>query len=156
MMLTSFLRRINDTTLADTIANFTVLIKNYITFPSHGREYKTDNLHVARMYFSDSSSVRNCRYNQTDGDDRYCPYFRIGDMVRLAGQDYHNMSIFGGVIIVNIVWEECSPNWIAKGSYCRPCNLDWANYADYCKPRFEFSRADHEDGFTDTGGWYFK
>ena len=64
---------------------------------------------------------------------RQCPIFRLGDIVTLAGGNFSQLSIKGGVIGVYITWN---------------CDLDW-DFDDHCLPTYTFR-------ILDDYGWNFR
>ncbi|XP_077987816.1 P2X purinoceptor 4-like [Glandiceps talaboti] len=101
-------------------SNFTVLIKNSISFPKFN--FQKRNI----LDSSNQSFLRDCRYKSSDEDLQFCPIFRLGDIVTEAGQDFETLAFEGGVIGINIEWK---------------CDLDrdW----DLCRPHYTFNRADN-------------
>ncbi|KAJ8403838.1 hypothetical protein AAFF_G00347060 [Aldrovandia affinis] len=97
--------------------NFTLYIKNFIRFPKFGFS-KSNVLDTA-----DDTYLKKCSYDQNH--QRYCPIFRLGDLVSWAGHDFKDMASMGGSIGVLIEWN---------------CDLD----QDYskCNPRYSFTRLD--------------
>lgn len=98
---------------------FTVLIKNNIEFPKFG--FKKRNV----LDTTDKEFLTKCRYNPDNDTAKFCPVFRLGTIVSVAGQDYDTMAIKGGVIQIVINWD---------------CNLDrdWSE----CVPEYTFRRLD--------------
>lgn len=98
--------------------NFTVLIKNNIRFPAFNffRRNILPNM--------DAGYLRSCHR----GNDSMCPIFRLGDVVREAGEKFTEMAIEGGVIGVLIKWD---------------CNLD--RLTQRCLPRYSFRRLDEKE-----------
>uniref|UniRef100_A0A8C5WI53 Purinergic receptor P2X 3 n=1 Tax=Leptobrachium leishanense TaxID=445787 RepID=A0A8C5WI53_9ANUR len=91
--------------------NFTVFVKNSVRFPIFN--FERGNL----------LSSLNCRYHPITHP--FCPIFRLGDIVKLAGQNFTNLADNGGVIGIKIGWL---------------CDLDksW----DLCLPSYSFTRLD--------------
>ncbi|XP_053547655.1 P2X purinoceptor 3 [Bombina bombina] len=91
--------------------NFTIFVKNSVRFPLFDFEKGNlpDNL--------------NCRYNPKTHP--FCPIFRLGDILKLAGQNFTNLADKGGVMGIKIGWL---------------CDLDqsW----DLCVPKYSFTRLD--------------
>ncbi|KAM8923784.1 P2X purinoceptor 3 [Pelodytes ibericus] len=90
---------------------FTIFVKNSVRFPVF--DFERGNL---------LSSLK-CNYNAVT--DRFCPIFRLGDIVKLAGQNFTDIAKTGGVLGIKIGWL---------------CDLDksW----DLCLPRYSFTRLD--------------
>uniref|UniRef100_A0A3B3YBV5 Uncharacterized protein n=1 Tax=Poecilia mexicana TaxID=48701 RepID=A0A3B3YBV5_9TELE len=61
-------------------------------------------------------------------NDSLCPIFRLGDMVREAGEKFSDMAVEGGVIGIQIKWD---------------CNLD--RLMQRCLPRYSFRRLDERE-----------
>ncbi|XP_062272806.1 P2X purinoceptor 4-like [Scomber scombrus] len=98
--------------------NFTVLIKNNIRFPAFN--YIRRNI-LPEM---NDAYLRSC---QRTGDP-LCPIFRLGDIVREAGEKFSDIAIEGGVIGIQIKWD---------------CNLD--RLSRRCLPRYSFRRLDEKE-----------
>uniref|UniRef100_A0A669DMR0 P2X purinoceptor n=1 Tax=Oreochromis niloticus TaxID=8128 RepID=A0A669DMR0_ORENI len=98
--------------------NFTVLIKNNIRFPAFN--YIRRNI-LPEM---NDAYLRNCHR----GNDSLCPIFRLGDIVREAGEKFSEMAVEGGVIGILIKWD---------------CNLD--RLMQRCLPRYSFKRLDEKE-----------
>ncbi|NP_001161641.1 purinergic P2X-like receptor [Saccoglossus kowalevskii] len=109
-------------------ANFTVLIKNSVSFPKF--DFQKRNI----LDSSNASFLRDCRYDSKDADLQFCPIFRLGDIVKeakvSAGEevDFGTMGFEGGVMGIFINWD---------------CNLDHA--AEECKPHYSFRRLDNPE-----------
>ncbi|KAM4030573.1 P2X purinoceptor 3 [Anomaloglossus baeobatrachus] len=91
--------------------NFTIFVKNSVRFPVF--EFERGNLPASL----------NCRYHPKKSP--FCPIFRLGDIISLAGQNFNNIAEKGGVMSIKIGWL---------------CDLDqsW----DLCVPRYSFTRLD--------------
>ncbi|TNM90076.1 hypothetical protein fugu_004310 [Takifugu bimaculatus] len=98
--------------------NFTVLIKNNIRFPAFN--YTRRNI-LPKM---SDTYLKNCHRE----NDSLCPIFRLGDMVREAGENFQEMAVEGGVIGIQIKWD---------------CNLDVVR--SHCLPRYSFRRLDEKE-----------
>ncbi|XP_074527411.1 P2X purinoceptor 7 [Halichoeres trimaculatus] len=98
--------------------NFTVLIKNNIRFPAFNFIRRNILPHMSATY------LRNCDRK----NDSLCPIFRLGDVVREAGEKFSEMSVEGGVIGILIKWD---------------CNLD--RLMQRCLPRYSFRRLDEKE-----------
>ncbi|XP_041455916.1 P2X purinoceptor 4-like isoform X1 [Lytechinus variegatus] len=109
--------------------NFTVLIKNSISFPKF-RFVKRNILDT-----TDPMYLRSCRYSRLS--DPLCPIFRLGTIVSETGQSFKQMAIKGGVITIDIQWN---------------CNLDMSY--NLCLPKYRFIRADEQDAKI-AGGFNF-
>ncbi|KAM9392367.1 P2X purinoceptor 7 isoform 2-T2 [Pholidichthys leucotaenia] len=98
--------------------NFTVLIKNNIRFPAFN--FIRRNI-LPQM---NDAYLRSCHR----GNDSLCPIFRLGDIVREAGEKFSEMAIEGGVIGIQIKWD---------------CNLD--RLMQRCLPTYSFRRLDEKE-----------
>ncbi|XP_015223107.2 P2X purinoceptor 1 isoform X1 [Lepisosteus oculatus] len=93
--------------------NFTLFIKNSVTFPVF------DVIRSNLVEEVDSSYLANCTYHKTK--DPVCPIFRLGDIVEMSGFTFKELAQGGGAIGILIEWT---------------CNLDWAER--YCRPLYHF------------------
>ncbi|KAM4808162.1 P2X purinoceptor 7 [Rhinophrynus dorsalis] len=93
--------------------NFTVLIKNNIHFAAFN--YTTKNI-LPEYNVS-------CIYDRVRAPQ--CPIFRLGDILKEAGENFSQMAVLGGVMGIEINWN---------------CNLDW--WLHSCHPRYSFRRLD--------------
>ncbi|XP_069580288.1 P2X purinoceptor 7 [Brachyistius frenatus] len=98
--------------------NFTVLIKNNIKFPAFNFIRRNILPQMNEAY------LKSCRR----GNDSLCPIFRLGDVVREAGEKFSQMAVEGGVIGILIKWD---------------CNLDQLMHR--CLPRYSFIRLDEKE-----------
>uniref|UniRef100_A0A3Q0RW80 P2X purinoceptor n=1 Tax=Amphilophus citrinellus TaxID=61819 RepID=A0A3Q0RW80_AMPCI len=98
--------------------NFTVLIKNNIRFPAFN--YIRRNI-LPQM---NDAYLRSCHRE----NDSLCPIFRLGDIIREAGEKFSEMAVEGGVIGILIKWD---------------CNLD--PLMQRCLPRYSFKRLDEKE-----------
>ncbi|XP_053307163.1 P2X purinoceptor 3 [Spea bombifrons] len=91
--------------------NFTIFVKNSVRFPVF--DFERGNL----------LSSLNCRYNAVTHP--FCPIFRLGDIIKLAGENFSSLAENGGVLGIKIGWL---------------CDLDksW----DLCLPSYSFTRLD--------------
>uniref|UniRef100_A0A8C3Y5U1 P2X purinoceptor n=1 Tax=Catharus ustulatus TaxID=91951 RepID=A0A8C3Y5U1_CATUS len=94
--------------------NFTLLIKNSIRFPLFG--FEKTNLPAP----GSGVELGRCRFHPQL--QPLCPILRLGDVARLAGQDFPAL---GGVLGIKIGWV---------------CDLDRA--WELCLPRYSFTRLD--------------
>ncbi|KPP67605.1 P2X purinoceptor 1-like [Scleropages formosus] len=81
----------------------------------HDREIPKSNL----VEGIDNKYLKSCIYNEEK--DRYCPIFRLGDIVKLANFEFSAIAREGGTIGIIISWE---------------CNLDLP--IKYCRPEYQF------------------
>ncbi|XP_039218776.1 P2X purinoceptor 7 isoform X3 [Crotalus tigris] len=97
----------------DSAENFTVLIKNNIHFPQFN--YTTRNIppefNISCVYSKHKASL--------------CPIFRLGDILKEAGEKFSELAIQGGIIGIEINWD---------------CNLD--KWMHRCSPNYSFRRLD--------------
>lgn len=98
--------------------NFTVLIKNNIRFPAFN--YIRRNI----LPWMTESYLRTCDRRK----DRLCPIFRLGDIVREAGENFQELAVEGGVIGLQIKWD---------------CDLD--RLTQHCDPVYSFRRLDERE-----------
>ncbi|XP_075928874.1 serine/threonine-protein kinase Nek8-like isoform X1 [Petromyzon marinus] len=115
--------------------NFTVFIKNTIRFPKF--DFSKRNV----LERAEADYLKRCRYSATAAP--YCPIFRLGQLVRAAGEDFHSLAVEGGVIGVQIEWS---------------CNLD--RPASECHPVDSFNRLDaarpHLNASSSSSGYNFR
>ncbi|XP_055084602.1 P2X purinoceptor 3-like [Periophthalmus magnuspinnatus] len=111
------------------IRNFTIFIKNSINFPlfdvSRGNVLSTMTL----------EEIRKCTYHPEKSP--FCPIFRVGDILRYAGQTVEELIQKGGHIGIKIEWK---------------CNLDID--LDYCVPQYFFGRFDNKNAVSN--GYNFR
>ncbi|RXM95446.1 P2X purinoceptor 1 [Acipenser ruthenus] len=101
--------------------NFTMFIKNAITFPRYG--VSRSNV----VPFNES-----CIFHKDT--DPLCPIFRLGDLVTMAGFDFRKIAVKGGMIVIGIIWD---------------CDLDWS--ASHCNPTFNIHGLYGEDSLSTPG-----
>uniref|UniRef100_A0A8C7ZUD6 P2X purinoceptor n=1 Tax=Oryzias sinensis TaxID=183150 RepID=A0A8C7ZUD6_9TELE len=109
--------------------NFTVLIKNSITYPKfnfHGRNILP---HV------NSSYLAHCEFNRLTDPD--CPIFRLKRIISEAEADFQEMAVKGGILGILIDWS---------------CDLDW--WAGKCLPKYSFRRLDSQNQDNDVAPGY--
>ncbi|NXI29281.1 P2RX3 protein, partial [Sterrhoptilus dennistouni] len=97
--------------------NFTLLIKNSIRFPLFG--FEKTNLPPP----GSGTELGRCRFHPQL--QPLCPILRLGDVARLAGQDFPVLAATGGVLGIKIGWV---------------CDLDQA--WERCLPHYSFTRLD--------------
>ncbi|GAU94295.1 hypothetical protein RvY_06095 [Ramazzottius varieornatus] len=110
--------------------NFTVLIKNYISFPE---------FNVKRRNIPDwmtTKHIAECRYHPEK--DPYCPIFVVGDMVKAAKENFSSVARTGAVFAFIIHWD---------------CNLDYSE--EHCLPKYSFRRMDSPNEKI-AKGWNFR
>ncbi|XP_028838263.1 P2X purinoceptor 1 isoform X2 [Denticeps clupeoides] len=106
-------RIIPDPPLLMSAENYTLFIKNSITFPQFG--IVRSNL----VEGVDSDYIKKCLYDPQK--DTLCPIFKLGDIVTLSGFNFSQIAKVGGAIGILIDWV---------------CNLDLS--VTYCKPEYKF------------------
>ncbi|KAM6158994.1 P2X purinoceptor 3 [Rhynchocyon petersi] len=97
--------------------NFTIFIKNNIRFPLFN--FEKGNL-LPNMT---ATEIKTCRFHPDNAP--FCPILRVGDVVKLAGQDFAKLASTGGVLGIKIGWV---------------CDLDKA--WEKCTPKYSFTRLD--------------
>ncbi|KAJ7997353.1 hypothetical protein DPEC_G00228100 [Dallia pectoralis] len=93
--------------------NYTLFIKNSVTFPE---------FHVTRSNLVegiDMLYIKSCLHNPLNNP--LCPIFRLGDLVKWSGFNFSNIAKDGGAIGIVIDWT---------------CNLDYAE--SQCRPTYSF------------------
>ncbi|XP_072445417.1 P2X purinoceptor 1 isoform X2 [Chiloscyllium punctatum] len=93
--------------------NFTIFIKNAITFTAFG---------VSRRNIVESvtkATLKNCTYHKVH--DPLCPVFRLGYIVEELQENFSVLAYKGGMIGILIDWN---------------CDLDWSE--KHCKPTYSF------------------
>ncbi|XP_040897872.1 P2X purinoceptor 4b [Toxotes jaculatrix] len=105
--------------LLATAENFTVLIKNSITYPKFNVHRRNILPHI------NSSYLKRCEFNRRTDPD--CPIFRLKHIVSEAGEDFQDMAVKGGILGIIIDWS---------------CDLDW--WAGKCYPKYSFRRLDNK------------
>ncbi|TPP63839.1 P2X purinoceptor 4 [Fasciola gigantica] len=100
------------------VQNYTLLIKNDITFEKFGVHRR--NI----LPWSSKRFLRSCTYDKNHEEYKYCPIFKLSTIFEEAGVD-PSIFIWGGVIGIDIQWD---------------CDLDWD--VKYCNPIYSFSRLD--------------
>lgn len=112
--------------------NFTVLLKNSIEFPRY---------HVKRrniLDWMDKRFLSTCRYNPHDERMKYCPIFRLGDIMEYTEAENKNIWYKGGMVSIHIEWN---------------CNLDYDE--NQCLPKYIFRRLDDFESPVGNG-WNFR
>ncbi|KAF8567844.1 hypothetical protein P879_06827 [Paragonimus westermani] len=112
------------------VMNFTIFIKNAVEFPYF--DVKRRNI----LPWMTETYLKQCTYDPTHAQNKFCPVFRVGDMIRLAGVSAERLLYFGGVMAITIDWQ---------------CDLDWSH--DYCLPSYEFRQLDYAGDQMRTVDW---
>uniref|UniRef100_A0A673Z2P2 P2X purinoceptor n=1 Tax=Salmo trutta TaxID=8032 RepID=A0A673Z2P2_SALTR len=119
-------RKIPDPALLMSAENYTLFIKNSVTFPAYG--VKRSNL----VEGIDNQYIKSCVYDPTTSP--LCPIFRLGDLVQLSGFNFATIAKMGGAIGIVIDWtcnldydqSECKPIYTFHGLYGNPNETDMA------------------------------
>lgn len=106
--------------------NFTLFIKNSVTFPQF--DVTRSNL----VEGVDSKYISHCLYHPET--DPLCPIFRLGDIVNLAHFNFSVIAKVGGAIGIVIDWTcnldldltKCRPSYTFHGLYGNPRETDKA------------------------------
>ncbi|CAH1232934.1 P2RX4 [Branchiostoma lanceolatum] len=107
---------------------FTILLKNTISFPL----FNFTKRNILDDY--DPGYLKNCRFNNSDPVDKYCPIIRLDTMVKEANQNFTALAEQGGIMGIFIVWD---------------CNLDL--HYNHCLPHYSFRRIDRTDSHFSVG-----
>ncbi|XP_048043820.1 P2X purinoceptor 1 isoform X1 [Megalobrama amblycephala] len=106
-------RKVPDPPILWTAENYTLFIKNSITF----RQFNVVRSNLVESV--NQSYINTCLYHSQT--DPLCPIFRLGDIVERSGFNFSEIAWKGGAIGVLIDWD---------------CNLDLN--IRHCKPKYEF------------------
>ncbi|TFK12889.1 zinc finger protein 410 [Platysternon megacephalum] len=79
-----------------------------------------------------TSHLKKCTYHKTN--DRFCPVFELGYIVKESGQNFRALALKGGVVGITIDWD---------------CDLDWP--VTYCKPAYQFHGLYNDDNNVSPG-----
>ncbi|XP_037126536.1 P2X purinoceptor 1-like isoform X2 [Syngnathus acus] len=117
---------IPDPPLLMSAENFTLFIKNTVTFPIFG--VTRSNL----VEGIDGTYISKCLYHKTDSP--LCPILRLGDIVKESGFQFQNIAKVGGAIGIVIDWtcnfdvdvKHCRPVYSFHGLYGNPEEKDKA------------------------------
>ncbi|XP_051829215.1 P2X purinoceptor 6 isoform X2 [Antechinus flavipes] len=109
--------------------NFTLFIKNSITFP------KFNFLKANTLETRDGGYFKRCRYHALASP--LCPVFRVGDVVAAAGGDFEDLALLGGVVRIQITWD---------------CDLD--RPGSECQPRYSFWLQEKGHNFRAAVRWW--
>ncbi|XP_078583653.1 P2X purinoceptor 4-like isoform X2 [Branchiostoma floridae x Branchiostoma japonicum] len=107
---------------------FTILLKNTISFPKF--RFTKRNI----LDDSNPDYLKNCRFDNSDPKDKYCPIFKLDTIVKEANQNFTALAEQGGIIGIHITWD---------------CNLNFD--ASYCLPKYFFTRLDKADSKVSPG-----
>ncbi|XP_068585609.1 P2X purinoceptor 1 isoform X2 [Cebidichthys violaceus] len=106
--------------------NYTLFIKNSVTFPIFG--VSRSNL----VEGIDADYISKCLHEPKDAP--LCPIFRLGDIVKLSGFNFETIARVGGAIGIVIDWtcnldvdlKHCKPKYTFHGLYGNPAETDKA------------------------------
>ncbi|KAF8570437.1 hypothetical protein P879_05152 [Paragonimus westermani] len=112
--------------------NFTVILKNSIEFP----RYRVKRRNI--LNWMDKVFLKTCRYNPYDEKMKYCPIFRLGDILKYSDASNKDIWQNGGMVSIHIEWN---------------CNLDFD--AEKCRPKYVFRRLDDFESPV-AKGWNFR
>uniref|UniRef100_A0A8D3EBN5 P2X purinoceptor n=1 Tax=Scophthalmus maximus TaxID=52904 RepID=A0A8D3EBN5_SCOMX len=117
---------IPDPPLLMSAENYTLFIKNSVTFPLFG---------VARSNLVegiDAAYISKCLHDPKDAP--LCPIFRLGDIVKESGFNFETIAQVGGAIGIVVDWtcnfdvdvKHCKPKYNFHGLYGNPAETDKA------------------------------
>lgn len=117
---------IPDPPLLMSAENYTLFIKNSVTFPLFG--VTRSNL----VEGIDAKYISQCLYHPVDSP--LCPIFNLGDIVRLSGFNFETIAKVGGAIGIVVDWScnfdvdvrHCKPEYHLHGLYGNPDETDKA------------------------------
>ncbi|XP_078142531.1 P2X purinoceptor 1 isoform X7 [Centroberyx gerrardi] len=117
-------RNIPDPALLMSAENYTLFIKNSITFPLFG--VTRSNL----VESIDAGYVSKCLFDPKEAP--LCPIFRLGDIVKLSGFNFNTIAKVGGAIGIVVDWTcnldldvtKCKPKYNFHGLYGNPAEKD--------------------------------
>ncbi|TPP56366.1 Purinergic receptor P2X ligand-gated ion channel 4 isoform CRAc [Fasciola gigantica] len=118
--------------LLSTAENFTVILKNSIEFP----RYRVKRRNI--LYWMDKLYLKTCRYNPHDERMKFCPIFRLGDILKYSDATNKDIWQNGGMVSIHIEWN---------------CNLDFD--VEKCVPKYVFRRLDDFESPV-AKGWNFR
>ncbi|XP_013768178.1 P2X purinoceptor 1 isoform X2 [Pundamilia nyererei] len=106
-------RDVPDPPLLLSAENYTLFIKNSVTFPAFG--VSRSNL----VEDVDSNYISSCLYHPLSAP--LCPIFKLGDIIKLSGLNFQTVAKVGGAIGIVVDWT---------------CNFDV--HVKHCKPEYTF------------------
>ncbi|XP_068455842.1 P2X purinoceptor 1 isoform X2 [Clinocottus analis] len=117
---------IPDPPLLMSAENYTLFIKNSVTFPIFG--VSRSNL----VEGIDGDYISKCLHHPQDAP--LCPIFRLGDIVTLSGFNFETIARVGGAIGIVVDWtcnldvnvKHCKPQYNFHGLYGNPTETDKA------------------------------
>ncbi|XP_074468239.1 P2X purinoceptor 1 isoform X2 [Sebastes fasciatus] len=106
--------------------NYTLFIKNSVTFPLFG--VSRSNL----VEGIDAGYISKCLHNPVTAP--LCPIFRLGDIVNMSGFNFETIAKVGGAIGIVVDWtcnfdvdvKHCRPKYNFHGLYGNPAETDKA------------------------------
>ncbi|XP_047462413.1 P2X purinoceptor 1 isoform X2 [Mugil cephalus] len=118
--------KIPDKPLLMSAENYTLFIKNSVTFPLF--DVTRSNL----VEGIDAQYISKCLYDPNDAP--LCPIFRLGDIVKLSGFNFETIARVGGAIGIVVDWtcnfdvaeKHCKPQYNFHGLYGNPTETDKA------------------------------
>ncbi|XP_057295438.1 P2X purinoceptor 4-like [Hydractinia symbiolongicarpus] len=102
--------------LLDLAKDFTVLLKNQVSFPKFDVQRRNIITH------NNSNYLKNCTHGP---DNRLCPIFKLSDIVSACGENFTHVAYQGASFGIIVNWD---------------CNLDHS--IDSCLPSYRFKRLD--------------
>ncbi|XP_021065097.1 P2X purinoceptor 6 isoform X1 [Mus pahari] len=87
------------------------------------------------LFTWDSTYFKHCLYDPLSSP--YCPVFRVGDLVAMAGGDFEDLALLGGAVGISIHWD---------------CNLDRKD-SDCC-PQYSFQLQQKGYNFRTANHWW--
>ncbi|VDP74963.1 unnamed protein product [Echinostoma caproni] len=118
--------------LLSSAENFTVILKNSIEFP----RYRVKRRNI--LPWMDKLYLKTCRYNPYDERMKFCPIFRLGDILKYSDATNKDIWQNGGMVSIHIEWN---------------CNLDFD--VEKCVPKYVFRRLDDFESPV-AQGWNFR
>ncbi|XP_041657685.1 P2X purinoceptor 1 isoform X4 [Cheilinus undulatus] len=117
---------IPDPPLLMSAENYTLFIKNSVTFPLFG--VTRSNL----VEGIDAGYISNCLHDPEKAP--LCPIFKLGDIVKLSGFNFETIARVGGAIGIVVDWtcnfdvdvRHCKPKYNFHGLYGNPTETDKA------------------------------
>ncbi|XP_020785901.1 P2X purinoceptor 1 isoform X3 [Boleophthalmus pectinirostris] len=117
-------QHIPDPPLLMSAENYTLFIKNSVTFPLFG--VSRSNL----VEGIDANYISKCLYDPDKAP--LCPIFKMGDIVKLSGFNFETIAKVGGAIGIVIDWtcnfdvdkRKCKPEYSFHGLYGNPDETD--------------------------------
>ncbi|CAH8838279.1 unnamed protein product [Trichobilharzia szidati] len=112
--------------------NFTVMIKNNIEFPRFRVKRRNILSWMSRLF------LKTCLYDPNDEKLKYCPIFRLGDILKYSGSTNKDIWETGGMVSIHIEWN---------------CDLDFGE--ENCLPKYIFRQFD-DFKLNVAKGWNFR